>query len=84
MTTSPPLAALGYNATAMAKFTRSPAKRRSKGRNPGEYFLAALGLALLALVVAMIAHAGSCKVGFSPPGGGPALRVTPTPADLEP
>jgi hypothetical protein len=68
----------------MAKTTRTPAKRRSKRRNPGEYFLAALGVALLALVVAMIAHAGSCTVGFSPPAGGSAPRVTPTPAELEP
>lgn len=68
----------------MAKKTRIPAKRRSKGRNPFEYFLAALGVALLALVVAMIAHAGSCKLGLSPDVGGPPPRITPTPADLEP
>ncbi len=68
----------------MAKLKRTAAKRRSRGRSPAEYFLAALGLALLALVVAMLAHAGSCKVGFFPPAGGPAPRVTPTPADLEP
>lgn len=68
----------------MTKKTHTPSKRRSKGRNPGEYFLAALGVALLGLVVAMIAHAGSCKVGLSPEVGGPPPRVTPTPADLEP
>lgn len=68
----------------MVKKIRTPAKRRSKGRNPAEYFLAALGVALLALVVAMIAHTGSCKVGLSPEVGGPPPRITPTPADLEP
>ncbi|MEP0775290.1 MAG: hypothetical protein HRF46_13095 [Acidobacteriota bacterium] len=68
----------------MAKKTRTPPRRRSKGRNPGEYFLAALGVALLALVVAMIAHAGSCKVGLSPEVGGGPRRPTPTPAELEP
>lgn len=68
----------------MTKKTRTPPKKRSKGRNPGEYFLAALGVALLGLVIAMIAHAGSCKLGLSPEVGGPPPRVTPTPADLEP
>lgn len=68
----------------MAKKSRTPPRRRSRGRNPGEYFLAALGVALLALVVATIAHAGSCKVGLSPEVGSGRPRATPTPADLEP
>lgn len=68
----------------MTKKKSAPSKRRSRGRNPGEYFLAALGLALLAMVVAMLFHAGSCKVGLSPELTDPPRRATPTPSDLEP
>lgn len=73
-----------YNLAVMAKRNRPPARRRGARRNPGEYFLAALGLALLALIVAMVFQVGACQVRLSPELVGPPPRLTPTPADLEP
>ncbi|MEW6336349.1 MAG: hypothetical protein ACOY3Y_18805 [Acidobacteriota bacterium] len=49
--------------------------RRRPRRSPGEYFLAALGLALVAFVVAVLASPGSCRLNVGPDGG---ARPTPT------
>jgi hypothetical protein len=48
--------------------------RRRPRRSPGEYFLAALGLALLAFVVAVFASPGSCRLDVN---SGDAARPTP-------
>ena len=41
-------------------------RRKRRGRSAGEYFVAALGLALIAFVVVLIATSGSCRVRVSP------------------
>jgi hypothetical protein len=58
--------------------------RRRRARSCSEYFLAALGLALLAFVVALIATSRSCRVGLSPEVGispsSPTPVATPPPS----
>jgi hypothetical protein len=54
-------------------------RRKRRGRPVGEYFLAALGVALIAFVIVLIATSGSCRFRMSPelfeqPG---ATRPTP-------
>jgi hypothetical protein len=55
-------------------------KRRRRGRSLAEYFIAFLGLAFLAFVVAVIATPRSCRVRVSPEVGFQphAPRATPT------
>ncbi|MGE5235532.1 MAG: hypothetical protein ACM3O7_04170 [Acidobacteriota bacterium] len=57
-------------------------RRRRSTRSPGEYFLAALGLALVALVVAIVATSGSCRIRLAPELGIQSTTPTrpPTPA----
>ncbi len=44
-------------------------RKRRRGRPASEYFVAFIGVALLALIVALIATSGSCKVRVSPEMG---------------
>ncbi len=58
----------------------SPMGRQRRGRMIAEYFLATVGVALIAFVVVLIATSGSCRIRMSPelleaPG---ATRPTPT------
>lgn len=57
-------------------------KKRSRrsGRTATEYFVAAVGLALLVFIVAILATADSCKVRIDPGmGAQPAPTAVPTP-----
>jgi hypothetical protein len=53
--------------------------RRRRSRALAEYFMAAIGLALIALVVALIATSGSCRVRLSPEVGIQPSAPRPTP-----
>lgn len=58
----------------------SPMGRKRRGRTIAEYFLATVGVALIAFVVILIATSGSCHLRpapelFEQPG---ATRPTPT------
>jgi hypothetical protein len=54
-------------------------RRRRKGRSVAEYFVAAIGLAFVAFVVALIATSGSCRVRVSPEVGIQPRAPAPTP-----
>ena len=54
-------------------------RKRRKGRPASEYFVAAVGIALIAFVVALIATSGSCKVRLSPEIGMQPSAPRPTP-----
>jgi hypothetical protein len=57
--------------------------RRRRGRSASEYFVAILGLAIIAFVAVLIATSGSCKVRVSPELGiepaNPPARPTAAP-----
>jgi len=55
------------------------AVRRRRGRSLTDYFVAFVGLALIAFVVALIATSGSCRIGISPDVGVQPNRPQPTP-----
>jgi len=46
--------------------------------SPAEYFLAAVGLAIVAFIVGLILTSGSCKVGLSPEIGTQPSAPRPT------
>jgi len=54
-------------------------KRRRRGRSLAEYFMAFVGLAILAFVVAVIATSGSCRLRLSPEVGLQPNAPHPTP-----
>ncbi len=54
-------------------------RHRRKGRPLTEYFVALLGLAIIAFVVAVIASPGSCRVRVSPEMGVQPAAPRPTP-----
>jgi len=53
--------------------------RNRRRRSLADYFVAAIGVALLALVVAVIATSGSCRVRVSPEMGIQPSAPRPTP-----
>lgn len=61
--------------------SRKNRKARSKRSrySAGEYFVAAIGLALLVFVLALVLTADSCKVQLSPDIGVQPARPQPTP-----
>jgi hypothetical protein len=54
-------------------------RRRHRGRSLVEYFMAAVGLAIIVFVVALIATSGSCKFRISPEAGIQPSAPRPTP-----
>ena len=54
-------------------------RRKRRSRSATEYFLAALGVALIVFVVVLIATSGSCRVRMSPEIGDQPQRQRPTP-----
>jgi hypothetical protein len=53
--------------------------RRRRGRSLAEYFIAAVGLAIIVFVVALIATSGSCRIRISPEVGIQPSAPRPTP-----
>ncbi|MCJ7440378.1 MAG: hypothetical protein MUO25_02185 [Thermoanaerobaculaceae bacterium] len=53
--------------------------RRRRGRSLAEYFMAAIGLAIIVFVVALIATPGSCRFRISPEVGIQPSAPRPTP-----
>jgi len=53
--------------------------RRRRGRSLAEYFIAAVGLAIIVFVVALIATSGSCRFRISPELGIQPSAPRPTP-----
>jgi hypothetical protein len=58
--------------------------RRRRGRSLAEYFMAAIGLAIIVLVVALIATSGSCRFRISPEAGIQPSAPRPTPVATAP
>ena len=61
-------------------YHRAVGRKKRRGRLIGEYFMAAVGIALIAFVAVLIATSGSCHIRpapelFEQPG---ATRPTPT------
>jgi len=54
-------------------------RRRRRGRSLAEYFMAAIGLAIIVFVVALIATSGSCRLRISPEVGIQPSTSHPTP-----
>jgi hypothetical protein len=54
-------------------------KRRRKARPVSDYFVAAIGVAVIAFVVALIATSGSCHLRISPEMGIQPSAPRPTP-----
>ncbi|HPC84516.1 MAG TPA: hypothetical protein P5234_14205 [Thermoanaerobaculaceae bacterium] len=61
--------------------TRRRTRPRRSRHSPAEYFVAAVGLALLLLVAAVLLTSDACKLELDPGIGiQPASRPQPTPA----